>query len=106
MLAPSSANMISTGMLMIRVMTRTPTGSAPGNATRVKKIDQARVDPIGAEMTALKIVASRAEAVRTSPVLFRTNSRLVDPVVAMNPSWAGSSKENAAETQLDTPSER
>ena len=84
--------MISTGMLMIRVMTRTPTGSAPGNATRVKKIDQARVDPIGAEITALKIVASRAEAVRTSPVLFRTNSRLVDPVVAMNPSWAGSSK--------------
>jgi hypothetical protein len=72
----------------------------------VKKIDQARVDPIGAEITALKIVASRAEAVRTSPVLFRTNSRLVDPVVAMNPSWEAPPKENAAETQLDTPSER
>src|ERR1700683_2996847 len=85
MLAPSSANMISTGMLMIPAMTSTPMGSAPGNATSVKKIDQARVDPIGAEMTALKIVAWRAEAVRTSPVLLRTNSRLVDPVVAMDP---------------------
>src|SRR5215469_5829988 len=103
MLAPSRANMISTGMLMIRVMISTPMGSAPGNATRVKKIDQARVDPIGAEMTALKIVASRAEAVRTSPVLLRTNSRLVDPVVAMNPPGAGSS---TGETQLDRQSER
>ena len=70
--------MISTGMLMISVMTSTPTGSAPGNATRVKKIDQARVDPIGAEMTALKIVASTADADRTRPVLLRTNSRLCD----------------------------
>src|SRR6202050_1001438 len=81
--------MISTGMLMIPAMTSTPMGLAPGNATSVKKIDQASVDPIGAEMTALKIVASRAEAVRTSPVLLRTNSRLVDPVVAMDPSRAG-----------------
>jgi hypothetical protein len=87
MLAPSSANMISTGMLMIAAMIRTPTGSAPGKATRVKKIDQARVEPTGAEMTALKIVASTADAERTSPVLLRTNSRLSDrPVVAMSSS--------------------
>ena len=87
MLAPSSANMISTGMLMIAAMISTPTGSAPGKATRVKKIDQARVEPIGAEMTALKIVASTADAERTSPVLLRTNSRLSDrPVVAMSSS--------------------
>src|SRR5215475_12659584 len=76
MLAPSSANMISTGMLMIAAMISTPTGSAPGKATRAKKIDQARVEPIGAEMTALKIVASTADAERTSPVLLRTNSLL------------------------------
>src|SRR5690348_5277463 len=72
MLASSSANMISTGMLRIAAMISTPTGSAPGKATRVKKIDQARVEPIGAEMTALKIVASTADAERTSPVLLRT----------------------------------
>jgi hypothetical protein len=53
----------------------------------VKKIDQARVEPIGAEMTALKMVASTADAERTSPVLLRTNSRLSDrPVVAMSSS--------------------
>ncbi len=87
MLAPSSANMISTGMLMISVMTSTPTGSAPGNATRVKKIDQARVEPIGAEMTALKMVASTADAERTNPVLLRTNSRLSCwPAVVMSSS--------------------
>ena len=87
MLAPSSANMISTGMLMIAAMISTPTGLAPGKATRVKKIDQASVEPIGAEMTALKIVASTADAERTSPVLLRTNSRLSDrPVVAMSSS--------------------
>src|SRR6266568_3100062 len=85
MLAPSRANMISTGMLMIAVRIRTPTGSAPGKATRVKKIDQARVEPIGAEMTALKMVASTADAERTRPVLLRTNSRLpVRSVVAMS----------------------
>src|SRR6266699_6934266 len=51
MLAPSSANMISTGTLMIAAMTSTPTGSAPGKANRVKKIDKARVEPNGDEMT-------------------------------------------------------
>ena len=35
------------------------------------------VEPIGAEMTALKIVASTADASRTRPVLFRTNRRPV-----------------------------
>jgi hypothetical protein len=40
---------------------------------------------MGAEMTALKMVASTAEAERTSPVLLRTNSRLSDrSTVAMN----------------------
>ena len=68
--------MINTGMLRTKVMSSTPTGSAPGKATRVKKIDQARVEPMGAEMTALKMVASSAEAERTNPVLLRTNSRL------------------------------
>jgi hypothetical protein len=55
----------------------------------VKKIDQARVEPIGAEMTALKMVASTADAERTSPVLLRTNSRLLPDdrsVVAMSSS--------------------
>jgi hypothetical protein len=42
----------------------------------VKKIEYAIVDPTGAEMTALKIVASTADAERTSPVLLRTNSLL------------------------------
>src|ERR1700680_940612 len=83
MLDASSANMIRTGMLMSAVMMRTPATSAPGNATSAKKIEYAIVDPIGAEMTALKIVASRAEAERTSPVLLRTKSLLA---VAMAPS--------------------
>ena len=88
MLAPSKANMISTGMLMISVMISTPTGLAPGNATRAKKIDQARVEPIGAEMTALKIVASSADAERTNPVLLRTNRRLSErSAVVMSSSW-------------------
>jgi hypothetical protein len=39
MLAASSANMISTGMLMISVISRTPLGEAPGKATSVKKIE-------------------------------------------------------------------
>jgi hypothetical protein len=34
------------------------------------------VDPTGAEMTALKMVASTADAERTRPVLLRTNSLL------------------------------
>jgi len=76
MLDASSANMMRTGMLISAVMMSTPATSAPGNATRVKKIEYAMVDPIGAEMTALKIVASRAEAERTSPVLLRTKSLL------------------------------
>jgi hypothetical protein len=39
-------------------------------------MEYAIVDPTGAEMTALKIVASIADAERTSPVLLRTNSLL------------------------------
>src|SRR6202162_2943707 len=76
MLAPRNANMIRTGMLMIATRISTPTTSAPGNATSAKKIEYAIVDPTGAEMTALKIVASTADAERTSPVLLRTNSLL------------------------------
>ena len=73
---------MSTGMLMITARISTPTGSAPGKATRVKKIDQARVEPIGAEMTALKMVASTADAERTSPVLLRTTEASL-----MGPLW-------------------
>src|SRR5579863_1901173 len=76
MLAPRNANMIRTGMLMIATRISTPTTSAPGNATSAKKIEYAIVDPPGAEITALKIVASTADAERTSPVLLRTNSLL------------------------------
>src|SRR5665213_1557481 len=76
MLAPSSANMMRTGMLITATRIKTPTTSAPGNATSAKKIEYAIVDPTGAEMTALKIVASTADAERTSPVLLRTNSLL------------------------------
>src|SRR5579862_3101215 len=76
MLAPRNANMIRTGMLMIATRISTPTTSAPGNATSAKKIEYAIVDPTGAEMTALKMVASTADAERTSPVLLRTNSLL------------------------------
>src|SRR5579859_1745893 len=76
MLAPSSANMMSTGMLMSATSISTPTTSAPGNATSAKKIEYAIVEPTGAEMTALKMVASTADAERTSPVLLRTNSLL------------------------------
>src|SRR5579872_5766263 len=76
MLAPSNANMIRTGMLMSATISRTPATSAPGNETSAKKIEYAIVDPTGAEMTALKIVASTAEAERTRPVLLRTNSLL------------------------------
>ena len=35
-------------------------------------MEYAMVDPMGAEITALKIVASTAEASRTNPVLFLT----------------------------------
>ncbi len=51
---------------MISVMPSTPATSAPGKATSVKKIEYAIVDPMGAEITALKIVASTAEASRTN----------------------------------------
>ncbi len=52
------------------------TRSEPGNAVSAKKTPQASVAPTGAEKTALKIVASSAEASRTRPVLRRTNSWL------------------------------
>src|SRR5579859_2352953 len=83
MLAPSSANMIRTGMLMSATSTSTPTTSAPGNATSAKKIEYAIVDPTGAEMTALKMVASTADAERTSPVLLRTNSLLAVAIATL-----------------------
>src|SRR6202035_3436927 len=76
MLAPSRANMMSTGMLMAATSRITVATSAPGNATSVKKMEYAIVEPTGAEMTALKIVASTADAERTSPVLLRTKSLL------------------------------
>src|SRR5471030_658453 len=68
--------MMSTGMLIAATSRRTPATLAPGNATIAKKTEYAMVDPTGAEMTALKIVASSADADRTSPVLLRTNSLL------------------------------
>src|SRR5262249_24097310 len=90
MLAASSANMIRTGMLMISVISSTPLTSAPGKATSVKKIEYAIVDPIGAEITALKIVASTADASRTKPVLLRTK-RLpaLLPTATATPTLAG-----------------
>src|ERR1700694_2647881 len=101
MLDASSANMIRTGMLMSAVRMRTPTTSAPGKATSVKKIEYAIVDPIGAEMTALKIVASRAEAERTSPVLLRTKSRLAGAIATSpgvtNPNLTHASKAGRVE---------
>src|ERR1700688_1033432 len=83
MLAPSSANMMSTGMLMAATSRMTDATSAPGNATSAKKIEYAIVDPTGAEMTALKMVASRADAERTSPVLFRTKSLLAVAIATL-----------------------
>jgi len=74
MLEASSAIMIRIGMLMIPEMIVAQTRSAPGNMLRAAKTPHASVAPTGAENTALKIVASRAEASRTSPVLWRTKS--------------------------------
>ena len=61
-------------MLMMNEMIVAQTRSEPGNADRAKKTPQASVAPTGAENTALKIVASRALASRTRPVLWRTKS--------------------------------
>src|SRR6187549_3690223 len=76
MLDASSAIMIRTGMLMTTAMMVAQTGSAPGNAESAQSTPMARVAPTGAEKTALKIVASSADASRTRPVLRRTKSRL------------------------------
>ena len=61
-------------MLMMNEMMVAQTRSAPGNAARAKKTPHASVAPTGAEKTALKIVASRALASLTRPVLWRTKS--------------------------------
>ncbi len=61
-------------MLMKNVMSVTATKSAWGNADKAQNRPKASVAPTGAENTALKIVASTAEASRTSPVLCRTKS--------------------------------
>ena len=45
------------------------TRSAPRNTDRAKNTPHASVAPTGAENTALKIIASTAEASLTSPVL-------------------------------------
>ena len=76
MLEASSAIMMMTGMLITPEITVAVTMSAPGKSVSDAKTPQARVAPTGAENTALKIVASSAEASRTSPVLWRTNSWL------------------------------
>jgi hypothetical protein len=76
MLEASNAIISNTGMLMMNEITVAQTRSEPGNADRAKKTPQASVAPTGAEKTALKIVASRALASRTNPVLWRTKSLL------------------------------
>src|SRR4051812_45149285 len=76
MLEASSDIITSTGMLITSEMTVTATKSAFGNEPRAQNRPKARVAPTGAENTALKIVASSAEAPRTRPVLWRTNNRL------------------------------
>ncbi len=68
--------MISTGTLITTAMIVAHTGSAPGNAESVQSTPMASVAPTGAEKTALKMVASSADASRTRPVLFRTKTRL------------------------------
>ena len=48
------------------------------------------MEPIGAEITALKMVALTADASRTRPVLFRTNRRpALLSVVTATPNLAG-----------------
>jgi len=46
---------------------------APGNAESEKNTPHARTAPTGAEKTALKTIASKADASLTNPELFRTN---------------------------------
>ena len=62
-------------MLITTAMIVAHTGSAPGKAESVHRTPMASVAPTGAEKTALKMVASSADASRTSPVLRRTKSR-------------------------------
>ena len=66
--------MMITGTLITNEISVAVMRSAPRNAERAKNTPQASVAPTGAENTALKMVASRAEASRTRPVLWRTNS--------------------------------
>src|ERR1700685_2358273 len=74
MLEAISDIMITMGMLITSEISVAVTRSAPGNADRAKNTPQARVAPTGAENTALKTIASKAEASRTRPVLLRTKS--------------------------------
>src|SRR5262252_2739936 len=83
MLEAISAIITRTGALMTNAMIVAVTRSAPGNSESAKKTPQARVAPTGAENTALKTIASNAEASRTSPVLLRTNSCCCLPVPAV-----------------------
>src|SRR5215217_4486903 len=74
MLLASSDIMTRTGMFRTNEMIVAVTRSAPWKTDRAKKTPQASVAPTGAENTALKMVASSADASRTSPVLWRTKS--------------------------------
>src|SRR5438309_11918626 len=89
MLDARSAIITRTGMLITNEINVTVTKSAFGNEPRAQKRPKARVAPTGAENTALKIVASSAEASRTRPVLWRTNNRLSPDAVdcAIPSSW-------------------
>src|SRR5664280_498298 len=74
MLDAIKAIMMTTGMFKTNEAIVAVTRSAPGNALRAKNTPHARVAPTGAENTALKTIASNAEASRTRPVLFRRNN--------------------------------
>ena len=95
MLDASRPIISSTGMLRTNEMMVAVTRSLPGNADNAKNTPQASVAPTGAEKTALKMVASNAEASRTRPVLLRTNSwsdpvfKAIDSLLPSqsNPKW-------------------
>ena len=99
--------MMMTGMLRTNEINVTDTMSAFGKADRAQNRLNASVAPTGAEKTALKIVASTAEASRTSPVLLRTNSwlppaPLLDATVPTSSTAGPRSAVHLAHAWLDT----
>lgn len=65
--------MIMIGIFKTKDISMAATIFAPGNAESEKNTPHARTAPTGAEKTALKTIASKADASLTNPELFRTN---------------------------------